>query len=194
MKAISKKRDAIIHATIELSAEKGINGATTVLIAERAQTAEVTIFRQFKTKEALLHTIFDEQVEYMQKVLLMDHDETLSIKDRFIDFTTKLLHYFLDKGLELSFLEQYIHTPIGWARRPDMLYRAGENYADYPLIGLVSEGVKQKVIKNLTMPALIGMIIGPLGAFARECHLKGLQSNEQGINEVILACWDGVEA
>jgi AcrR family transcriptional regulator len=194
VKAISKKRDAIIRATIELSAEKGINGATTVLIAERAQTAEVTIFRQFKTKEALLHTIFDEQIENMQKFLFLDHDETLPIKDRFIDFTTKILRYFLDKALELSFLEQYIHTPIGWARRPDMLYRDGENFADYPLIDLVSEGVKQKAIKNLSMPALTGMVIGPLGAFARECHLKGLESDEQSINDVVLACWDGVEA
>ena len=160
MKAISKKRDAIIRATIELSAEKGINGATTVLIAERAQTAEVTIFRQFKTKETLLHTIFDEQIERVRKTMVIDHDETLPIKDRFIDFSAKILKYFLDTSLELCFLEQYIHTPVGWARRPDMLYRSGDNFADHPLVDLISEGIKQKAIKNLTMPALTGMVIG----------------------------------
>ena len=75
--ADSKKRDAIIRATIELAAEKGITGASTALIAERAQTAEVTIFRQFKTKEALLHTIFAEQMERIRQTLMKDHDKTM---------------------------------------------------------------------------------------------------------------------
>ncbi len=193
MKATSKKRDAIIQATIELSAEKGINGATTVLIAERAQTAEVTIFRQFKTKEALLHTIFEEQIESLRRILITDHDVTLPVKSRFIDLCTKALHYFLVNPLELIFLEQYIHTPIGWMRRPDMLYRPGDKFESYPLILLLEDGCKQKVVKNLTMPTLVAIVVGTLGTFARECHIKGLQYDQQGNNAVVLACWDGVK-
>ena len=190
--ADSKKRDAIIRATIELAAEKGITGASTALIAKRAQTAEVTIFRQFKTKEALLHTIFAEQMERISQFLMKDHDQTLQIKDRFIDFSTKILQYFLGCPLELSFLEQYLHTPIGWDRRPDMLFKPGDDYEVYPLIHLLNEGIKQKVIKNLTIPTLIGMTIGAMGTFARECHLKGLQQDQQKFDEIIMACWEGV--
>lgn len=194
MKENSKKRDAIIRATIELAAEKGINGATTVLIAERAHTAEVTIFRHFKTKEALLHTIFDEQIEEIRGILIKDHDQTLPIKERFIDYGSKIVKYFLSHSLELSFLEQYTHTPIGWGRRPDMLYRDDENFESYQLVHLLGEGCMRKQVKDLSMPTLIGMVVGAMGGFARECHLKGLQPDEQTIKDVVLACWEGVEA
>jgi len=193
VKTISKKRDAIIQATIELAAEKGINGATTVLIAERAQTAEVTIFRQFKTKEALLHTIFDEQIERISHVLLADHDETLPVKERFTDYCFKILRYFLGNPLELSFLEQYLHTPVGWERRPDMLYQSGEQFEAHPLIDLMGEGRNQKSVKNLPMPALVGLTVGALGSFARECHVKGLQHDQKKFNDVVQACWDGIK-
>ena len=193
MKAVSKKRDAIIQATIELAAEKGINGASTALIAERAKTAEVTIFRQFKTKEALLHIIFAEQMQRIEQILLQGHDEGLSIKGRFTDFCTKIVKYFLDSPLELSFLEQYLHTPIGWNRRPDLLYKLGENFEAYPLIQLFAEGVQKQKIKDLPMPILIGMVIGALGAFARECHQKGIQHDQKIFDNTIQACWQGVK-
>jgi AcrR family transcriptional regulator len=192
--AASKKRDDIIRATIELSAEKGINGATTVLIAERAHTAEVTIFRQFKTKEALLHTIFEEQMERIRAILLTGHDETLSIEVRFKDLSDKILQYFLGNPLELSFLEQYIHTPLGWERRPDMQYQTGGDYRDYPLIHLISEGIERKEIKSLSMPSLMGLVVGTLGTYARECHLKKQSYDKQAFNALIQACWDGVKA
>ena len=194
MKAISKKRDAIIRATIELSAEKGINGATTVLIAERAKTAEVTIFRHFKTKEALLHTTFDEQIAIVRKILLTDHDKSMPFRERFVDYATKILQYFLEHSLELGFLEQYVHTPIGWGKRPDMLYQKGENFESYPLVQLLGEGHSQKLVKDLSMPALVGMVIGALAGFARECHIKGLQPDDKIIQDIVQACWDGIGA
>ena len=193
MKALSKKRDAIIQATIELVAEKGINGASTALIAERAKKAEVTIFRQFKTKDALLHIIFSEQMERIEQILMQGHDKGLPIKARFIDLCTKILKYFLDSPLELSFLEQYLHTPIGWDRRPDMLYTLGENFEAYPLINLFAEGVQKQKIKDLPMPTLTGMVIGALGAFARECHQKGPQHDQKIFDNTIQACWQGVK-
>ena len=193
MKAHSKKRDAIIRATLQLAAEKGINGASTVLIAERAQTAEVTIFRQFKTKELLLHTIFDEELEHFQQVILTGHDDSLPIKDRFFDLCSKALQYFFDKPLVLSFIEQYMHIPLGWERRPDMRYQPGEIFEDFPLIHLLVGGINEEEIKDLSIPSLMGMVVGALGSCAREYHLKGLKNNPPNIDALIEACWDAVK-
>lgn len=45
---------AILKATLEVLGERGVRGATTRLIAQRADVNEVTLFRQFGTKSALI--------------------------------------------------------------------------------------------------------------------------------------------
>jgi AcrR family transcriptional regulator len=193
LKPQSKKRDAIIRATLQLAAVKGINGTSTALIAERAQTAEVTIFRHFKTKELLLHTIFDEELENFQEFIMMGHDESLPIKDRFFALCSKALQYFWDNPLTLSFVEQYMHIPLGWERRPDMRYHPGEQFEDFPLIHLLVGGINKEEIKDLSIPSLMGMVVGALGSSAREYHLKGLQNDPPNIDALIEACWDAVK-
>ena len=48
-------REQILRAATELYAESGFRGATTRQIARRAGVNEVTLFRQFGSKTALLH-------------------------------------------------------------------------------------------------------------------------------------------
>lgn len=48
-------RDRILRAATELYAETGFRGATTRQIAQRAGVNEVTLFRHFGSKTALLH-------------------------------------------------------------------------------------------------------------------------------------------
>jgi AcrR family transcriptional regulator len=47
-------RDRLIEAAIRVFAESGFRGATTRRIAEAAGVNEVTLFRLFKTKGALI--------------------------------------------------------------------------------------------------------------------------------------------
>jgi len=62
-------REALLKATLKLFAEMGSRGATTRRIAQEAGVNEVTLFRHFPTKEALIHAalhIFVEQTHYMR--------------------------------------------------------------------------------------------------------------------------------
>ncbi len=47
-------RSRLLHAGLVVLAERGVRGATTRLIAERAGVAELTLFRHFRSKTALL--------------------------------------------------------------------------------------------------------------------------------------------
>jgi AcrR family transcriptional regulator len=60
-------REALLKATLKLFAEMGSRGATTRRIAQEAGVNEVTLFRHFPTKEALIHAAlhtFVEQTQY----------------------------------------------------------------------------------------------------------------------------------
>ncbi|MFC5532280.1 TetR/AcrR family transcriptional regulator [Cohnella yongneupensis] len=54
---MTEKQSRILIAAIEVFAEKGYSGTATSEIAQRAEVAEGTIFRHYKTKKDLLYAI-----------------------------------------------------------------------------------------------------------------------------------------
>ena len=54
---LTKKQIAILEAATELFAEKGYAGTSTSEIANKAEVAEGTIFKHFKSKKGLLLSI-----------------------------------------------------------------------------------------------------------------------------------------
>lgn len=67
----TEKRDNILKTAMDLFIEKGIQGTPTSLIAKEAGVATGTLFHHFKTKEDLVHAlynlIFDSILEYQEK-------------------------------------------------------------------------------------------------------------------------------
>lgn len=66
---MSDVREALLKAAVKLFAEHGSRGATTRRIAQEAGVNEVTLFRHFPTKQALLHAAlqaFAEQTPYLR--------------------------------------------------------------------------------------------------------------------------------
>jgi AcrR family transcriptional regulator len=53
-------RDALMQAASELLVELGFSETTTAAVAKRAGVAEGTIYRHFKSKEALAEAVFEE--------------------------------------------------------------------------------------------------------------------------------------
>jgi len=74
----TEKRNRILQAAMALFVEKGIQSTPTSLIAKEAGVATGTIFHHFKTKEDLVHalynSIFDSILEYQEKHFKADAD------------------------------------------------------------------------------------------------------------------------
>lgn len=100
---------AVINATIELIADKGITGLKTAQIAQRAGTSETVVYRHFKSKQDIIEqTVSFLLLEIMQKfeAVKMQHlpalvrlDELLNIHLSFNEKT---------KGISrLAFADQF---------------------------------------------------------------------------------------
>ena len=72
---IDDHRHRILHAAARVYAQHGWRGATTRRIAEEAGVNEVTIFRQFGSKDALLDTAMKECARLDQDVTLPHEPE-----------------------------------------------------------------------------------------------------------------------
>lgn len=66
---VDSTRTALMRSGLELLAEKGYKGATTREIATRAGVSEVTLFRQFGSKEALLQEAVQKLHPPVEQVL-----------------------------------------------------------------------------------------------------------------------------
>lgn len=76
-KRLSKGQERILRAAIEVIAERGFKGASTSEIARRAEVAEGTIFRHFKTKQLLLNHIIEPFIEHVVAPIALDEFQRL---------------------------------------------------------------------------------------------------------------------
>jgi len=66
----STTRNALCDAALDLFAEQGIESTTTREIAERAGTAEGTLYRHFESKDDLVQCLFETSAERFHDALL----------------------------------------------------------------------------------------------------------------------------
>lgn len=109
-------RDALLKAAVKLFAESGSRGATTRRIAQEAGVNEVTLFRHFPTKEALIHAAliaFAERVEYLR------------LPDVPVDLETELTAWARDHHKHLYKVRALIRTSMGeFEERPEQCKQA----------------------------------------------------------------------
>ncbi len=61
-------RERIMETSLQLFLERGFKGTTTRMIASCAGVNELTVFRNFGTKEGILKAVIQSKQEYLEKV------------------------------------------------------------------------------------------------------------------------------
>ncbi|WP_339230086.1 TetR/AcrR family transcriptional regulator [Oceanobacillus sp. FSL K6-2867] len=103
---LTKKQIAILEAATELFAEKGYAGTSTSEIANKAEVAEGTIFKHFKSKKGLLLSIVSPMmVRLIAPMVKKDMNKVLDQDfERFQDFIRAMIENrkeFIKKNLPL---------------------------------------------------------------------------------------------
>lgn len=90
---LTKKQIAILEAATELFAEKGYAGTSTSEIANKAEVAEGTIFKHFKSKKGLLLAIVSPMMmKLFAPVIKKDMDKVLDLEfEYFQDFIRAMI-------------------------------------------------------------------------------------------------------
>ena len=119
---VTKTKDRLLKAAVEVFSTAGIVGATTREIARVAEVNEVTLFRHFKSKEQLLAAVA-EHITALKSEALANQNEWTQ------DLQRDLLHY---AHLHDTMLEEYealVRMFIGEAKRhPDESFQVLQQY------------------------------------------------------------------
>jgi AcrR family transcriptional regulator len=181
-----EKRNALLRSALELFAEKGFDGSSTALIAKQAGVASGTLFFHFNSKEELIHELFKEIREKINKEVLNNFPENMSVQERLLGILSNLLSYFLKYPAEFKFVEQYHFSPLSkWG---------GSLSEENNLIrNLLLLGREKKIIKDAPLLSLEAVAFGPITALIKEYVNRGTPIDDEVAKLTIEACWDGLK-
>ncbi|WP_430487766.1 TetR/AcrR family transcriptional regulator [Priestia flexa] len=93
----NKQRD-ILHAALELFADRGFNGTTTQTIAKKAKVSEKTLFKYYSTKQELFNqTIYPAMLQILRPALVSRTDKVIQEQKEKNDLRSILQSLFHDR-------------------------------------------------------------------------------------------------
>jgi hypothetical protein len=98
----------------------------------------------------------------------------------------RTIRYLVAAPLELSFIEQYEHSPLVRASR-----KAAEQSA-MPIARLLLRGAKERKVKNLPLPVLAALTAGPSLALAKVFLEGTVEMSDSTLDEEVEAILDSI--
>lgn len=156
---IAGTRQRIVDAALQVFSEHGYKGATTRAIASRAGVNEVTLFRQFGNKKALLAAVLD-QYSALPALKTILGDQLTG------DYRQDLIHIGVQFLSVLTLRQETLWLMLGEARRqPEIrevlagLSRQGRQLLSAYLRQQMRRGVVRKLDDKVVAEAFVGMLL-----------------------------------
>ncbi|MDF2924591.1 MAG: TetR family transcriptional regulator [Paenibacillaceae bacterium] len=182
------KRDDIMQAALILFSERGYDGTTVPMIADKAHVGAGTIYRYFESKEILVNALFQNCVREFTDKVTMKLSAATSFRDQF---------HIVFQGM-VQFAEEHIHALLFIESHNNAYYLDGESQKIFNemlhfLRSILDDGKAQGVIKNLTSDALIAIVYGALVQLCKLLKRGILMKSDELINGVEESCWDAIK-
>lgn len=146
MKFTEKKRENIIAAAIEEFREQGFLGARTVQIAKRAGVSSRTLYKHFKSKEALFDEISKIMLERNSTMEAVAYDSSRAINAQLIDALTRYVSVITHEdamGLNRLVISELLRD-LEHSRQ----FFAETATHDYPMTNLIKEAMEAGVLRQ----------------------------------------------
>jgi len=185
--ATLSKRELVLAATLELTAEKGIQSTSTADIAAAANVGMGTIYRYFESKEILFTALFDELKHKFIGIIISNYDSGIDIHDNFRKIVVVLVKYYIENEHEFRYMERY----------SDSRLRVGKGLDEFAVLvehaTSMVRGIRHNYkFKPLPPLVLFAMTYGPLVALVNLVHMNKVELTDRLLDEIAEACWDSI--
>lgn len=186
-KDISKQK-AIIKATVKLVNDVGFVAASVSKIAREASVSPATMYVYYNSKEDLLATTYKDIKKDMSVAVLKGFDETLPIRDIFLQSWFRMFDYIKNHRDEFQFTEQFVNSPYG-----DLVDRSEVEAYFEPLILVLLRGIQQKIIKHADIELLGTFLIYPIMVLSNPRLCINFSPTRENIEAAFNLAWDAVK-
>lgn len=185
---IKDKKAAILDAALSLITQYGFHGTSMKMIAQHANIAAGTIYVHFSNKDEMIHALYLQIGNHINDTIDTVQLTKSTVEANFKALMHAILNLYIADPRYAEFLTQYIYSPYiaSPEGHPDMFLA--------PVNTFFAEGIKQKKIKPISIPALIALSHGPITSLVRMAKYTSVKFDARSLNRLVDACWDGIKA
>lgn len=155
----SDKQEAILTTALALFVERGFFGTPTSLISKEAGVATGTLFFYFKTKEALIDTLYLRVKAEAAAAMCQGLDEEPDTASRLRRLWRNAVMWGVKNPAKMQFMEQFAHSPfVSTSAQEEGMSRFGF------MADLVRDGVREGIIRDIDQPLLFCMMASSLAS------------------------------
>jgi len=104
------KRDAIMHAALELFVARGFWGTAVPEIADKAGVGAGTIYRYFESKEALVNALYRQEKQRFAERVLHEFPTNATARELFRTMWMRMAKFAVENPSPFIFLELHHHA------------------------------------------------------------------------------------
>lgn len=179
------KKTVILKTTLELISEQGFVGTPMSQIAQRADIGMGTIYRYFKNKDDLLNALYIDIKKKIADYSLRNYPENMPVRDGFKQLLGNLIRYFKDNPAVLSFMEQYVNSPVITAATREEGMRIAEPFED-----LYRRAKEQNLLKEMPFEMLGALLNGAAISLVKLYLASQDGLDEESLAQGLDAMWD----
>lgn len=183
----SDKREAILHAALELFAEFGFHGTSVPLVAERANVGAGTIYRYFESKEALANAVYRHAKLLLYELLVKDFPENSSVRQQFHIFWQRLADFAIENPLAFQFLEFHDHLSYLDESSQEVAAKLWE-----PGCRFFERTSQQQITKPMPLKLLVAIVWGMFVGIVKVSYRGHFQLNQEILAQAEQACWEAI--
>lgn len=182
------KRQAILEATLELLAKKGIHDTSVSLIAKHAKVGMGTLYNYFPTKEDLLRTLFHEMVWKRHAFVKEGYDETAPVPEQFRFLWKRAVTHVLEFPTEFLFMDLVFHLPFINMQEPTI-----QEAVEEPFFQVYAEGQRLRLMKPGNIQHMLYFTAASFTYLAKY-HVAGTMTmTAEEIDFFVEAAWDALK-
>lgn len=151
------KRDRILQTALKLFNQYGFDNTPTARITKEAGVATGTLFNYFKSKEELINVLYLACKESLTRRLSFGLELETTFRSKLKRIYINYISWSLDHTEEFLFFQQFCNAScIGETTRKEGLSKFNN------IMDLISEGIKQEIIKNVNLDYMSNLLMGIL--------------------------------
>lgn len=186
----NNKREQIIEAALTLFAERGYHGTNVPDIAKVANVGTGTIYRNFKSKEDLVNSIYQIYIKKLADTVMTEFPTKGSTYEQYEHIIQKLILFAKENKEGFIFIETHNHTNY-----LDEFSKVVYNEFYFFLQTFILEGVKNKKIRvNLSWQAIIAIIYGAYVAIFKSIEAGTTQETPELMAGLKSSLWDAIKS
>ncbi|MFT3697175.1 MAG: TetR/AcrR family transcriptional regulator [Kofleriaceae bacterium] len=185
----TNKREAVMHAALDLFVERGFYGTAVPEIADKAGVGAGTIYRYFPSKEALVNEIYREEKQRFGAAVITNFPPGNSAKELFHALWSRMVRFAVENVKSFIFLELHHHARYLDAESKTVEKRMTELFSQV-IVAAQSRGE----LKNGSPDLLIGLVMGAFVGVIRSCVEVDKKTSDADWRLAEQCVWEAIRA